>query len=247
MIFIGYPSVRENPNPSRNQEAPPKAQAKGPVRRLYRIFIWAALAVLAAVIFFILRPDTPPQIAVNPESTKRAEAKIERFQSAIGRGTEYRLEMDESELNGWLSENLALKQPAEAKPALEGTSESLAELKKIATGDQSLNPETMEQLQSSVRDVKIRLLQDALRVYALFDFHGMDLSVELEGKPLVRNGYLRLDPSGGKLGSLPMTRGTLTSVANYVFDSPQNKEKFKLLPYIQDVRIEQGRLIVISR
>lgn len=247
MIFIGYPSVKEHPNPSSHPAAPPPVPARGALRRFYRIFIWAVLLGLVVVLYFILRPDTPPVIAVNPESARQAEAKIDKFLSSMGQGAAHRLEMDESELNSWMGENLALKQPADAKPAPQGISESLGELRGIATGDQALNPETIEQLQSSVRDVKIRLLQDALRVYALFDFHGMDLSVELEGKPVVRNGYLRLEPSGGKLGSLPMTRGALTSVANYVFDSPQNKEKFKLLPYIQDVRIEQGRLIVISR
>jgi hypothetical protein len=75
----------------------------------------------------------------------------------------------------------------------------------------------------------------------------MDLSLELEGKPVIRDGYIMLESSGGKLGSLPMMAGTLKSATDRLFNSPQNREKFKLPPDIQDVRIEQGQLIIISR
>jgi hypothetical protein len=36
-------------------------------------------------------------------------------------------------------------------------------------------------------------------------------------------------------------------VANRLFDSPENREKFRLPPHIQDMRIEHGQLIVTSR
>jgi len=35
--------------------------------------------------------------------------------------------------------------------------------------------------------------------------------------------------------------------AQRVLDSPENKEKFRLPPYIRDMRIERGRLIISSR
>jgi hypothetical protein len=247
MIFIGYRSVRGNSNSTKNSIISAAEHTRGSLHWLSRIFFWMALVSLIVVLFLILRPSTPLQIAVNPEATKHAEAKIEKFQSAIGQGNEYRLEMNESELNGWLIENLGLKQPASMKSVSPRTSGSLEDVEKIAIGSQSFSPEDLEQLQSSVHDVKIELLDEALRVYALLDIHGVGLWLELEGKPVVRNGYIRLEPSAGKLGSLPMMGGTLKSITNHLFDSPQNKEKFKLPPDIKAVRIEQGQLIVIAR
>ncbi len=155
--------------------------------------------------------------------------------------------MDESELNGWLRNNLALKKPAGSKPAIPQNAESLIELAKTATGGQTISNEALEQAQTSVRDVRIELLENSLRVYALFDLHGMDLSLELEGQPVVRDGYIKLEPSSGKLGSLPLMAGTLQKATARIFDSPENKEKFKLPPSIRDIRIEQGRLVVLSR
>jgi hypothetical protein len=39
----------------------------------------------------------------------------------------------------------------------------------------------------------------------------------------------------------------LRSAADRLFSSPENKEKFKLPPYIQDVRVENGNMVVLSR
>jgi len=81
----------------------------------------------------------------------------------------------------------------------------------------------------------------------VFDFHGKDLSLQLEGKLVMQGGYLRLIPTGGKLGSLPLPQATLESAAQRLFDAPENREKFRLPPHIRDIRVERGELIVSSQ
>jgi hypothetical protein len=71
--------------------------------------------------------------------------------------------------------------------------------------------------------------------------------LELDGRVFAQDGYLRLAPTGGKLGSLPLPSAALQRLINQIFDSPQNKEKFKLPPGIQDITIKNGRLTVASR
>lgn len=217
----------------------------GTFRRLYRVLRWIILAGLILVVFLVLRSSPPPRILATPEAAKRAQAKIEEFRSSLGNGTERRLTMDEAELNGWLSENLALKKPINETSEYESGSESLTDQEIPESEDRVSGRESLEQIQSSIRDVKIELLDDSLRIYARFDLHGMDLSLELEGQPEIRDGYLRLEPTRGKLGSLPLMAGTLRNAADRLFDSPKNREKFKLPPEIEDVRIEQGQLIVL--
>ena len=70
---------------------------------------------------------------------------------------------------------------------------------------------------------------------------------QLQGQLLVQDGYLRLTPTAGKLGSLPLLSTMLQSVSWQLFDSSKNKEAFKLPPYIQDMQIAGEKLIVISR
>jgi hypothetical protein len=247
LIYARYheaASLRRKTEPSHSSVEP----IIGLFRRFYRIFRWASLAGLIAVIILILHASPPPQIVVTPDAAHRAEAKIQEFKSSANQGTEQTLEMDTPELNGWLGKNLALKRPqnSTAHPSLRSR-ESMISLAKKATGDQAPEDTSMERAQSSVRDVKIELQEDSLRLYATMDLHGVDLSLQLEGQLLVRDGYMRLEPTSGKLGSFPLMSGTLRSVADRLFDSPENKEKFRLPPYIRDIRIEHGQLMVISR
>lgn len=221
-------------------------KAVGRFRRFYRVFRWVGLAAVVLVLFLIFRTSPPPRIAATPEAAKRAEVKIQRFQSYLGRGTEHRLEMDESELNGWLSDNLVLKKTPGSSPVRPQPAQPWIDLGETDAGGPSTSQEALEKAQSSVRDVKIELLEDSLHMYAIFDLHGMDLSLELEGRPIVRDGYIRLDPTRGKLGSFPLMAGTLKSATDRLFDSPENREKFKLPPEIQDIRVENGQLVIIS-
>jgi hypothetical protein len=245
LIFARYHGAAPRP---RSESHSPGTPITGLLRRFYRIFRWVSAAGLIAGIILALRASPPPQIVIAPNASQQAEAKVHEFLSSAGQGTGRTLEMDQSELNGWLSENLALKRPQDsARIPNYQTPESLVSLAKQATGTRAFEDAPQQQAPSSVRDVKVELLEDSLRLYALFDLHGMDLSLELDGELLVRDGCVRLEPTGGRLGSLPLTAGMLQSISKRLFDAPENKEKLRLPPGILDMRIEHGQLVVTSR
>jgi hypothetical protein len=168
------------------------------------------------------------------------------FQTAASHGAEKKLEIDESELNGWIGENLVLKRPGYSAQTSR-TQESLISLTKKKTyGSRIPDDTSLEQDQSTVRDIKIELLEDTMRLYLLFEIHGVSLSMQIEGPILVQDGYMRMEPIRGKLGSFPLIPGTLRSAAYRLFGSPGNKEKFRVPPQIKDIRIEHGQFVVIS-
>jgi hypothetical protein len=205
-------------------------------RRSYRIARWAGLAVILLVLILIMRTSAPPRIPVSPQAVENARASVLEFQAAHQAGRESVLALDKEELNGWLGANLALKTEVPEVPSLS--------LPADLTG--SAEP-TIEQLQSNVKDVKIDLLDDSLRAYVLFDFHGKELSLEIDGRLLAENGYLRLIPTGGMLGSLPLPLSTLENATRRLFDSAENREKFRLPDYISDVRIQRGEMVFTSK
>ncbi len=205
--------------------------ASGAFARFYRVFRWVVLAGLVLVILLILRRAPPPRIHADPAAKERLQAKLEELQRARQAGEPYTLRMPEAELNGWLGSNLALA-PGDRPPAKpEGSPSPAAQ-------------PTIEEVRSSVREVKIDLLEDRLLAYVVFDFHGMDLSLSLEGRLSVRNGYLRFAPSSGKLGSLPLPQAALDAAVQRLFDNPENKEKLHLPPEISDIRVENNELVV---
>jgi hypothetical protein len=214
--------------------------------RFYRIFRWISLAGLIVVLILILHNSPPPEIVVSREAAQSAETKIQHFQSSVSHGSGDTLEFNQSELNGWLDANLAINGKQENPPSAMLQTKDVASLARKALNASDIKDSDLERVQSSIKDLKINLMEDSLRLYMVFESHGIDLSLELEGRPLVRDGYLRFDPTSGRLGSLPLLRGSLQKLTDSLFDSPQNRDKFRLPLYIRDMRIENGQLVVVS-
>jgi len=189
--------------------------------RFYRVFRLVALAALILVLLLILRTPAPPSVQTDPTAAARLEAKLARLQAAPP-GQPKTLSVDEAELNSWLGPNLALAPPEDVEPSL-------------------------AQVQSNVRDLKVSLIDDRARVFLVFDFHGKDLGFTLEGRLRVEQGYLRLDPTYAKLGSLPLPHSTLEGAVQRIFASPENQEQFRLPPEVLDIRVEGGKLLVFRR
>jgi len=207
----------------------------GPIRRFYRVFRWVVLAVMVVVILLVLKKSPPPVVQSDPAAKQRLQAKLEALDKARSAGEPHALKMEEAELNSWLGSNLALA-PMAAETATAPTSPPAP----------TTEP-TIEEVRSTVRDVKLDLLEDSLRAYVLFNFHGQDLSLLLEGRLRVEAGYLRFDPTGGKLGSLPLPQATLDSAVRRLFDSPENRHKFHLPAEIKDIGVRNGELVVSYR
>ncbi len=250
LIFARYRSVPGRTVPSFEPKAGQELvrSCGGLPGRIYRGFRWITLAVLILVLVLILVPSAPPKVSYTAENVRAVEEKIQDFQQSAREGRPDSLAMDEPELNAWLGQNLALKGSEQRiHPSPLQTPESAISLaKKALAPDPSTDPR-LEQVQSSVRDVKVQLRGDSMRVHTLFELYGKSLSLELEGKVTTRDGYLRFEPSSGKLGSLPLPGATLRRAVDRLFESPENREKFRLPQEIEDIRVEERKLIVSAR
>jgi hypothetical protein len=219
-----------------------------PLRKLYRVFRWACLGLLLTVLVLILWPAQPPRIPVSPEAMQRAEVKVSEFQDSASRGRASSIELEEAEVNGWIASNLALKSSTSSISRDPAPSDDA----RMEIARKAMNPGTAplsspEEIRSSIKDLRVELKDDSLSLYASFEANGMPFSLELSGRLAVQEGYLRMVPLAGKLGSLPLTVPVLDAALKRIFESPENREKFHLPPQIRDVRIQNGRLVIDSR
>jgi len=83
-----------------------------------------------------------------------------------------------------------------------------------------------------------------VKAYVIFDFHGKDLSLELDGHLSAENGYIKFDPVAGKLGSMPLPQSTLEAAVSKMMSSPENREKLKLPNDISDIQIVNGNAVL---
>ncbi len=204
----------------------------GIVKTVTRIFPWIALAAGIGAIYLIFQQAPPLQIQIDPHALQRVDRKMEELQIAAQRGEPYTLNMDESELNAWLKASIEL-----------AGGETGNQVRGVAPDIQVDDPQFQE-AQSSMKDLQVKLSGDQLRAYALFDFKGQNLSLILAGRIHVVDGYLRLDPTEAKIGSLPIPQMTLDGVVKRLFESEQNREAFHLPAQISNVDIRHGNLYV---
>jgi len=230
---IVFRKFRPAPPADRETRAAP-ATVGEKLRRSWKVLRWAPLALSVSVLGLLLLEPSPPIVHTSEEATGQALMKVEEFERSVRAGSPATLTMDEPELNGWIRSNLAIKrQPSPTQIA-----------KAYVSGQRV--PRAQE-TPSNVREVRLKLQGDRLLAWVSYDAYGLDVTLELEGTLSGQDGYLRLTPTSGRLGSLPLTRAVLDAAAQKLFDAPENREKFRLPPAIADIRVSDGQLAVISR
>ena len=205
-------------------------------RVIFRIVRWSTYAGAVLTLILVLHKTPPPPVETSPQAAARAEQKFEDVERAVANGQPATLRMDETELNSYLSSHLELSGNHAAKPAhttdQQGTSDGAGR-----------TPQDVERMRSNVRDVKIQLVEDRVKAYVVFDVHGKDLTLQLEGRLSAQDGYLNFEPVGGQIGSLPIPQSTLESAVRRLMESPENRDKLKLPPQIADLHVENGEVV----
>ena len=167
------------------------------------------------------------------------------------------MRMDQTELNSYLVSHLDIAPSANANASQTSASSAVQNAAPNATAVAAPSPasapdlsapvgssaEQVEQVRSSVKDVKVELIEDRVRAYVVFDFHGKDMTLQLEGKLGAEDGYLHFEPVAGQIGSLPIPRSTLEAAVAKMMESPENREKLKLPNDMSGLKIENGEVV----
>jgi len=222
-------STANLPSPAGN--ARPKT---GVLRWAFRIFRWTTYLAALITLILLLHKSPPPLVEATPQAAARAEEKFAQVEQSVAQGQQATVRLDETELNSYLVSHLDLKTEQPAAAPTPGATPG---------GPGSPTPEDVEKMRSSVRDVKVTMADDRVKAYVVFDVHGKDMTLELEGKLSATNGYLQFVPVSGHIGSLPIPQSTLETAVQRLMESPENREKLRLPPDISDLHIENGELV----
>jgi len=223
-------------------------------KKLYQILKWSSVAGLVLTLILVLRRSPAPNIPYDPNAAARAEQKFEAADQAKAAGQPGQVKLDNSELNSYLAQNLQLEGQQPASGAAAGSaavpngapaaSSAAAPTDPVAAIASSNEQPTLDQVQSTVKDVKVDMDGDLVKAYVIFDYHGKDLSLELDGHLSSNNGYIKFDPVAGKLGSMPLPQSALQAAVDKMMASPENREKLRLPNDISDIQIVDGQAVV---
>lgn len=216
-------------------------------RTAYRVMNWATLFILIVVIGLILRKSSPPQVEANSQAAASAAMKFSQAESAVASNQPYQLTLERTELNSYLRQNLEIAGNEQSQTASANSPDSSstppsqpqAEAQAAVAGEPSV-----AEMQSAVRDVRVDLDGDLVKAYVVFDFHGKDLSLELDGHLSSADGYIQFQPVAGWLGSLPLPQSSLDSAVQRLVSSPENHEKLRLPSGIESIAVQNSQLVI---
>ena len=212
--------------PPVNPPAPPRVST---LRWAFRFLRWSTYLAALVSLALLLHKSSPPAVVTTPQAAASAEQKVADVEQSVSQGQPAKLRLDQTELNSYLANHLALAPQS-------GTAES-------GGGSGAPTASDVEQARSSVRDVKVQMEGDQVHAYVVFDVHGKDMTLDLVGRLGAADGYLRFEPVSGRIGSMPIPQAALENAVRQLMESPENREKLKLPPDITDLHIENGELV----
>jgi len=212
---------------------PPAPQQVSVWRWAFRFLRWSTYLAALLSIALLLHKSPPPPVMTTAQAAASAEQKVSQVEQSVSQGQSATLRLDQTELNSYLASHLDLVPQASATPTDSGPGVPTAS--------------DVEQMRSSVRDVKVQLEGDQVHAYVVFDVHGKDMTLDLVGRLGAADGYLKFEPVSGRIGSMPIPASALESAVRQLMESPENREKLKLPPDIADLHIENGELVTTYR
>jgi len=198
-----------------------------------RMVRWSLYACVLVTLILLLHKAAPPPVNATPEAAARVEQKIQDVQQAISQGQPATLRMNETELNSYLASRLDL----------DGSDVAADSGETDDADPETPNASAAEQLRSNVKDLKVQLVKDRMRAYVVWDVHGKDMTLQLEGKLGADNGFLTFEPVSGQIGALPIPQSTLEVAVRKLMEAPENRDKLRLPDDVSDLKIENGEVV----
>lgn len=185
----------------------------------------------------------PPEIDSDPRAPERLEDKLAQVEEAVSFGEAHALQLDEAEVNVLMRSALGLGSEAADLHAPAGRGSRLP----AVTAVNQESTLSLEGVQSSIRDFRIGLSGDQVHAHVVYNLYGKNITLLLEGRLFSRAGSVRFEPTGARLGSLRIPRVVLERAVGRHFDAPENLDKLRLPPQVEDLRVENGELIISYR
>jgi hypothetical protein len=201
-----------------------------------RFLRWSTYLAALITLILLLHKNSPPPVQSSPQAAASAEQKLQEVEQSVSEGQKATLRLDQSELNSYLQSHLNLAKDDSA-------ASTAAPASQVNDSPGAPSDADIDQVRSSVRDVKVQMEGDEVHAYVVFNVHGKDMTLDLVGKLGAQDGYLKFIPVRGQIGALPIPQSTLESAVQRLMDSPENREKLKLPADVSDMHVENGELV----
>jgi hypothetical protein len=177
----------------------------------------AATAVLALVA--TLAFHKAPAAVPPPDHSESVtlETRVREAQIAAASGKPQRLSVSEAEINSLLDSRLVASRRANGNKP------------------------------GSLHRITVHFIDDRMNVHLELGFYGKDMTIDVGGRVFAQNGYLQFDPVNAAIGALPIPQASLRKAVRDAMSSPEAHRDMRLPRAVSDLRVEDGKLVVLYR
>lgn len=197
---------------------------------LYKVARWIILAGLVGVIVFMLKRPAPPATPLTREQVKEQaqnfESKLQQIETAQQNGS-----TPDPESTTFTSD--------EVNAFVQDASDRAAEA--------SAKQPTLAEAQQQIKSTQVAFSGDEVIAQAVTERYGQDIYITVRGRLGTDSGYLRFYPTGFKIGDLSVPVSLVDPTLQKKLNEPETREKLKLPGFIADLRIENGRFVIMPR
>ena len=198
--------------------------------KIYKVLRWVVLAALIIVVIFALKKPAPPAPQLAPQAVKE---QSQQFKSKLE-------QIETAERNGHTPDSDATTFTSnEVNAFIQDASER-------AKAEAAKQP-TLAEAQAEVKDTQVAFSGNEVIAQAVTERYGQDVYITVRGRLGAENGYLRFYPTGFKIGDLTVPVSLVDPTLQKKLNEPETHEKLKLPEFVQDLRIENGQLVIVPK
>jgi len=210
----------------------------------FKAIYWTFLAILIIGIMVALKKPMPPATFshITPEvataSAASFDSKLNELEHARqgGYAAEVRLTTDEL--------NSAFQRSQGELPS--ASAASTAAPTESPGGSSTAAPASPEE-SPQAKAMQIAMVGDQVVGQFVVPRYGVDIYVTLAGKLSSQDGYVGLKPTLFKVGDLNVPISWVDSTLQAKLSDPENREKLKLPPFVSEIRVENGELVIVEK
>jgi uncharacterized protein YpmS len=205
----------------------------------FKLLRWTFLAVLIIVLLVMLKKPVPPAAFGHPPSQDPAASaasfddKLNDLERAHAAGTSAEVRLTTDELNSAFQRSQG--QLPQTAPAQAGTTQPAT--------PSAAQPDGPPQ----VKSMQFAMQGNEVVGQFVVERYGMDIYVTLSGQLSSKDGYVGLKPTLFKVGDLTVPIDWVDSTLQSKLAEPENREKLKLPPFVSDIHVEDGELVISEK
>lgn len=204
-----------------------------PALKIYRTA--QLLCLLGILVVLILLLKRPQRLLVEQVTSPTAQAaNADAFQNKLG-------QLEQAHASG--------ESGAETRISSEEVAAALVAANPQPTASTALNSQTaLSADQVSVKDQQVVFDGDQVKGQFTTPIAGKDVVVTFSGHLGTKDGYVNFVPTSFQVGSMPIPASLVQEAfEKKVLNDPATRDKLKLPDFVNDIKIENGQLVLVEK